>query len=60
MTEPRQLIISLCGLHFMPFAIGGLVKRFVGADPSTPEFIVPRREAVREQVRRLMLAGAYT
>jgi AcrR family transcriptional regulator len=56
-AEPRQLIISMCGLHFMPFAIGGLVKLFVGAEPSAPEFIEPRRDAVKEQVRRLMLAG---
>jgi AcrR family transcriptional regulator len=56
-AEPRQLIISMCGLHFMPFAIGELVKLFVGAEPSALEFIEPRREAVKEQVRRLMLAG---
>jgi TetR/AcrR family transcriptional regulator len=54
--EPKQLIVTMIGLHFMPFGIGGIVKRFVGHDPSEPEFVEPRREAVRTQVRRLMLA----
>jgi AcrR family transcriptional regulator len=52
--DVRQLIISLVGVHFMPFAVGGIVKRFIGADPASPEFIEPRREAVKVQVRRLM------
>ena len=52
--DPRQLIITLMGVHFMPFAIGGIVKRFVGADPSAAAFVEPRREAVKLQVRRLM------
>jgi hypothetical protein len=52
--DPRQLIVSLVGLHFMPFAVGGIVQRFVGADPASPAFIEPRREAVKVQVRRLM------
>jgi len=60
-TDVRHLIITLTGLHFMPFAIGGIVKGFVGADPSVPAFIEPRREAVKDHVRRLMLsAREYT
>jgi AcrR family transcriptional regulator len=54
--EPRQLVISLTSLHFMPFAIGGIVERFIGAPPSSMAFVEPRREAVREQVRLLVTA----
>jgi len=54
-VDPRQLIVSLMGVHFMPFAVGGIVKRFVGADPATPAFIEPRRGAVIEHVRRMVL-----
>ena len=53
--DPRQLIVSLMGVHFMPFAIGGIVKRFVGADPAVPAFIEPRRGAVQLHVRRMMV-----
>jgi hypothetical protein len=53
--DVRQLLISLLGVYFMPFAVGGIVNRFVGADPATPAFIEPRRGAVIEHVRRLVL-----
>ncbi|HEY2515925.1 MAG TPA: TetR/AcrR family transcriptional regulator [Polyangiaceae bacterium] len=55
-VEAKQLMVTLVGLHFMPFAVGGIVKRFAGAEPSTKEFVDARREAVREHVRRLVLA----
>jgi AcrR family transcriptional regulator len=55
-VDPKQLLVTLVGVHFMPFAVGGIVERFVGHDPSKPEFIVDRRDAVREHVRRLVLA----
>jgi AcrR family transcriptional regulator len=53
--DPRQLVLSLTGLHFMPFAIGGIVERFIGASPSSSSFVEPRRDAAREQVRQLVL-----
>ncbi len=53
--DVRQLLVSLIGVHFMPFAVGGIVSRFAGADPATPAFIEPRRGAVIEHVRRLVL-----
>jgi TetR/AcrR family transcriptional regulator len=53
--DPRQLIVTLVGVHFMPFAVGGIVKRFVGTDPSVPIFVAERREAVLSHVRRMML-----
>jgi TetR/AcrR family transcriptional regulator len=54
-TDPRQLIVTLMGVHFMPFAIGGIIERFVGVAPSAPEFIQPRRDAVLQHVRRMVV-----
>jgi TetR/AcrR family transcriptional regulator len=54
--DASQLVISLVGVHFMPFAVGGVVKGLVGADPSEAAFVAPRREAVRAHVRRILLA----
>jgi TetR/AcrR family transcriptional regulator len=53
--DARQLIVTLMGVHFMPFAVGGIVERFVGTSPSSPAFIQPRRDAVMQHVRRMML-----
>lgn len=55
-VEPRQLILTLIGLHFMPFAVSGLVTSLTGHGPGSAEFLQARRAAVRDQVRRLMLA----
>jgi AcrR family transcriptional regulator len=55
-VEPRQLILSLTGVHLMPFAIRGIVQRFTGVDPVQKEFVEMRRSAVREHVRRILLA----
>lgn len=54
--DPKHVLVSLIGLHFMPFGIGGVVERFTGSDPFAPVFVGERREAVREQVRQLLLA----
>jgi AcrR family transcriptional regulator len=56
-VEPKQLIVTLVGLHFMPFAIGKLVEDFVGTNPADPAFVGPRRDAVREHVRRLVVGS---
>ena len=53
--DPKHLLVSLIGLHFMPFGIGGVVQRFTGSDPFDAAFIVARRDAVREQVQHLLL-----
>jgi AcrR family transcriptional regulator len=54
--EPKQLMVTLVGVHFMPFAMGELIDRFGGEDPARPEFVAARREALREHIRRLVLA----
>jgi TetR/AcrR family transcriptional regulator len=55
-ADARQLVISLTGVHFMPFAIGRVVEPFFGVGPMDPAFLEPRRTAVRAQVRKLLLA----
>ena len=54
-TDSKQLIITVAGVHFMPFAIGGIVQRFIGADPADPEFVEARRKVVRDHIRHLVL-----
>lgn len=54
--DPTQAIVSLIGIHFMPFAIGDLVERFTGTAPFHASFVEDRKAAVREQIRLLILA----
>ncbi len=56
-ADPKQIMISLLGLHFVPFALGQLVERFTGKSPFDPEFVESRRAAVRRQIRDLVMAG---
>lgn len=51
----RQLIASLMGLHILPFALGGVMERFTGHAPWSDAFISSRRNAVKAQVRALVL-----
>jgi AcrR family transcriptional regulator len=53
--DPKQFLISLIGVHFMPFGIGGVVERLVALDPFGPEFIAVRRDAVRAHVHRMLV-----
>jgi AcrR family transcriptional regulator len=55
--EVKQLMVTLMGVHFMPFAVGNIVERFAGHNPAVPAFIEERRGAVREHVKRLVLLG---
>ena len=54
--DAKHFIVSLIGIHFMPFGIAHVVARFIGTDPFEPAFIDARRIAVRDQVRWLVLA----
>lgn len=54
--DPTQMIVSLIGIHFMPFSIGEIVERFTGSSPFHAAFVEERKTAVREQVRLLVLA----
>ncbi|HEY8078901.1 MAG TPA: TetR/AcrR family transcriptional regulator [Labilithrix sp.] len=54
--DASQIIVSLIGVHLMPFVIGEVVERFIGTSPFHASFVDPRKAAVREQVRALVLA----
>jgi AcrR family transcriptional regulator len=54
-ADPRQIMVTLIGLHFVPFALGQLVERFTGKQPFDPQFVEGRRAAVRRQVRDIVV-----
>lgn len=56
--DPKQLILSLVGLHFLPFSIGHVVKAYASIEPFEPAFVEQRRVEASLQVRRLMLVGS--
>jgi AcrR family transcriptional regulator len=53
--DARQVVLTLIGLHLLPFAIGNLVQRGFEIEPFSAEFIASRRSASREHVRNLVL-----
>jgi len=53
--DTRQLIISVLGVHFMPFAIPNVTEAFMGGNPYESAFLDARRTAVREHVRGVTL-----
>lgn len=53
--DPTQLIVSIIGIHFMPFAIGEIVERFTSTSPFQPAWVEQRTTAVRRQLRALCL-----
>jgi AcrR family transcriptional regulator len=54
--DPTQAIVSIIGVHFMPFAIGDLIEKFTGTSPFQAAFVEDRKTAVREQLRLMILA----
>jgi len=54
-ADARQIMVTLIGLHFVPFALGQLVEQFTGKQPFDPQFIEERRAAVRRQVRDMVV-----
>lgn len=55
--DPKHAIVSIIGVHFMPFVIGDIVERFAGSSPFQQDFLEQRKSAVREQVRLLVLTS---
>ncbi len=53
--DSKQLVASLMGMHLLPFALGGMMERFTGNAPWSDAFVTARRQAVRDQVRSLLL-----
>lgn len=54
--DPTHAIVSLVGIHFMPFVIADVIERFTGTSPFHEDFLVDRKASVREQVRLMILA----
>lgn len=52
----HHLVLSLMGLHVMPFAVHEMVKVWTQIDSLNGEFLDRRRVEVRAQVRALVLA----
>jgi len=55
-VDAKHAIVSLIGIHFWPFVVGGVVEKFMGASPFDPTFIESRKEQVREQMRNVVLS----
>jgi AcrR family transcriptional regulator len=53
--DPTHLIVTMIGIHFMPFVIGDIVEKFTGTSPFHAAFVEERKAAVRMQVRDLVL-----
>jgi AcrR family transcriptional regulator len=53
--DAAQAIVSIIGIHFMPFAIGEVIERFTGTSPFQPAFLAERKTSVREQMRLMIL-----
>jgi hypothetical protein len=53
--DPKQLVLSSIGLHFLPFALGQLVERYMGKDVFDEAFVAARLKALKTQVRDLHL-----
>lgn len=56
--DVRQLLVSIIGVHFMPFTMAGVVHRLLGSDPFSTPHIASRKQAVRDHVRGLVLKQA--
>jgi TetR/AcrR family transcriptional regulator len=51
--DPKQLVLSSIGLHFLPFALGQLVERYMGKDVFDEAFVAARLKALKTQARDL-------
>lgn len=55
--DATHLIVSMIGIHFMPFVISDIVEKFTGTSPFHASFVAERKIAVRMQVRDLVLVA---
>jgi AcrR family transcriptional regulator len=54
-ADPKQMVLSAIGMHFVPFAIGQVVERYLGIDPFGPEFVAARRTELQRETRAMHL-----
>ena len=51
--DPRQLALSIAGLHLVYFATADIASELLGADVFTPDMLEQRAAELQAQVRRL-------
>ena len=56
--DPNQLILSILGVYFLPFAVTGLTSRMTGREAYEPELVEERRAAARLHTRSVAFARA--
>lgn len=56
--DPRHLVLTLLGMHFLPFLIDRSVEGLIGRSPFDPGFVAERALALRGQVRALLFVAA--
>ena len=53
--DPKQIVITAIGMHFLPFAVGNLVEKYTGKGAFDASFVEGRRAALKAQARNLHL-----
>ena len=53
--DPKQLVLSSIGLHFLPFALGQLVEKYMGTGVFDEAFVSARAKALKSQSRDMHL-----
>jgi TetR/AcrR family transcriptional regulator len=53
--DPRQLVLSIVGVHLLYFAVADVSGTFLGVDALAPAAVARRAETVNDHVRRLCL-----
>jgi len=51
--DAKQMVLSSIGLHFLPFALGHLVERYMGTDVFDETFVAARMKALKSQARAM-------
>jgi AcrR family transcriptional regulator len=56
--DAKQMVLTSLGVHFLPFAIGEVVERYVGTPPFEAGFVAARRAEVSRAVRKMLVRTA--
>ncbi|MGD0677498.1 MAG: TetR/AcrR family transcriptional regulator [Polyangiaceae bacterium] len=56
--DAKQIVLTTFGVHFLPFAIGQVVERYVGTSPFDPGFVAARCAEIRKNVRQILVHEA--
>jgi AcrR family transcriptional regulator len=56
--DAKQMVLTSLGVHFLPFAIGEVVERYVGTAPFEAGFVAARRSEVVRAVRKMIVRAS--